>query len=71
MHCKYHNDIRKTLLDIVKKIVNKDLTNYSDESLVNLLLFGSQSYSFNENKETIEASIKFILTSERFVGPLF
>ena len=27
MHCKYYNDIRKTLLDTVKEIVNKDLTN--------------------------------------------
>ena len=24
LHCKYYNDIRKTLLDIVKEIVNKD-----------------------------------------------
>ena len=71
LHCKCYNDIRKTLLDTVKEIANKDLTNYSDEYLVNLFLFGSQSYSFNENKEIIEASIKFILTSERFIGPLF
>ena len=70
LHCKYY-DIHKTLLDTVKEIVNKDLTNCSDEYLVNLFLFGSQSYSFNENNEIIEASIKFILTSERFIGPLF
>ena len=42
LHCKYYNDIRKTFLDTVKEIVNKDLTNYSDEYLVNLFLFGSQ-----------------------------
>ena len=71
LHCKYYSDIRKTLLDTVKEIVNKDLTNYSDEYLVNLFLFGSQSYSFNENKEIIEASIAAIYISLLFVTLIF
>ena len=33
-------------------------------------MYGIPSYSFQENKEIIEASIKFIQLLERFVGSL-
>ena len=68
LHCQYYNDIRKTLLDTVKKITNISVSNLSDEYLVNLLMYGNPSYSFEENKEIIEASINFIRSSERFSG---
>ena len=31
LHCQYYNDIRKTLLDTVKKITNISISNHSDE----------------------------------------
>ena len=51
LHCHYYNDIRKTLLDIVKKVINISVSNLSDEYLVNLLMYGNPSYSFQKNKE--------------------
>ena len=33
-------------------------------------MFGNSSYNFQENKEIIEASIKFMQSSERFAGSL-
>ena len=33
-------------------------------------MYGNPSYSFQENKQIIEASIKFIWSSERFAGSL-
>ena len=33
-------------------------------------MYGSPSYSFQENKEIIEASIKFIRSSEKFARSL-
>ena len=33
-------------------------------------MYGNPSYSFQENKEIIEVSIKFIQSSERFAGSL-
>ena len=45
LHCHYYNDIRKTLLDTVKEINNKFLSDFSDETLVNLLLYGNSIYS--------------------------
>ena len=69
LHCHYYNDIRKTLLDTVKEITNICLSDFSDETLVNLLLYGNSIYSLEENKEVIKASINFILSS-RFAGAL-
>ena len=70
LHCHYYNDIRKTLLDIVKEIANIYLSDFIDETLVNLLLYGNSIYSLEENKEVIKASINFILLSQRFAGAL-
>ena len=70
LHCQYYNGIRKTILDTVKKIPNISVSNRSDEYLVNLLMYGIPSYSFQENKEIIEASIKFIRSSEKFACSL-
>ena len=70
LHCHYYNDIRKTLLDTVKEITNICLSDFSDETLVNLLLYGNSIYSLEENKEVIKASINFILSSQRFAGAL-
>ena len=70
LHFQYYNDIRKTLLDTVKNITSISVSNLSDEYLVNFLMYGYPNYSFQENKEIIEASINFIRSSERFPGSL-
>ena len=70
LYCHYYNDIRKTLLDTVKEITNLCLSDFSDESLVNLLLHGNSIYSLEENKEVIKAFINFFLSSQRFAGAL-
>ena len=67
LHCQYYNDICKTLLE---RLPTLSVSNLSDEYLVNFLMYGNPSYSFQENKEIIEASINFIRSSERFAGSL-
>ena len=69
LHCQHFIQSRPTLLDSVKKIVN-DISNLTDDVLVNLLLYGSQTFNFEENSTIIKASIKYILSTERFSGPL-
>ena len=69
LHCHYYNDIGKTLLVTAKEITNICLSDFIDETLVNLLLYGNSNYSLEENKEVIKASINFILSS-RFAGAL-
>ena len=59
LHCHYYI-IRRTLLDTVNEIINKNLSDFSEQTLVNLLLYGNPSLTFEENKESIKASIIFI-----------
>ena len=44
--------------------------NITNECLVNLLLFGSPKYTEIENSHIINATIKYLLDSERFNDPL-
>ena len=68
LHCHYYNIICRTLLDTVNEINNKNLSDFSEQTLVNLL--GNPSLTFEENKEIIKASIIFIHSSQRIAGAL-
>ena len=57
LHFHYYSDIRKTLLNSVKEITNKCLSDFSDETLVNLLLYRNSIYNLEENKKVIKTSI--------------
>ena len=68
LHCLHFIQSCQTLLDFGKKIVN--ISNLTDDVLVNVLLYGSQTFNFEETSTIIKASIKYILSIERFSGPL-
>ena len=70
LHCQHFIQSRQTLLDSVKKIVN-DISNLTDDVLVNLLLYGSQTFNFEENSTIIKASIKYILFFNKMYHILF
>ena len=56
-------------LDTVKTVI-PDFSNLSKEIQVNQLLFGSVSYNFNEYNTILNASVTYILDTNRFSGPL-
>ena len=70
LHCNSYDTFRQTLLDTVESII-QDTSNLSDDILVNLLMYGRPNYSFDENKKFLNASIRYILDTTRFSGPLF
>ena len=47
------------------------LKNLSNEKLLSILLYGSEDFNCNMNKEILNGTIKFLKISERFNGPLF
>ena len=64
--------IEATLLNSINEVLGS-ITNVSDVSdcaLVNLLLFGNQNYAQVEMSCIINATIKCLVDSERFNGPL-
>ena len=51
-------------------ILNLSLKSYSDENLLNILLYGSEDFNCKMNKEILKATTKFLKISERVTGPL-
>ena len=53
------------------RILNPFLKNYSNEKLLNIVLYGSEDFHFNLNKELLKATIKILKIYESFDSPLF
>ena len=51
--------------------IDPDIHLLNDISISNLLLYGNPQYSSDINKNILEVSIKYILVSKRFEGPVF
>ena len=69
LHCHFLDKFRQILLETVEKII-KDISHLNNDLLVNQLMYGSPRYSFEENNKIINASIKYVLDTEMFSGPL-
>ena len=69
LHCHYFTDIRKTLFNELQS-VDENILNQSDNEMVELLLYSSNKFKFQQNCSILKSSIKFIIKSERFSGSL-
>ena len=70
LHCPNFTTQRQTLLNKLKSI-NASIMTENENSVVRTLLFGRPDLRYSTNKEIINATISFILTTERFNCPLF
>ena len=70
LHCHFFDNERIILMNEILNI-DPDINLLDDISISNLLLYGSKKYSNEIIKKILEISIKYILTSNRFEGPLF
>ena len=66
---RLYSIIRTELLDDMST-VDLSLTNYCDEKLLNILLYGSEYFSIKTNQSILKSTIKFLKSSERFDDPL-
>ena len=64
LHCHHYTNIRLTLIKNIAEIISNTF-NITNEYLVNLLLFGSPEYAEIDNSHIINATIKYLLDSER------
>ena len=72
LHCHHFSNTHLTLLNSINEVLGSitNLNNLSDCALVKILLFGDQNYTQVENKCITNATIKYLVDSERFIGPL-
>ena len=59
LNCHFFEKFRQILLEIVEKIIN-DISHFNNDLLVKQVMFGSPSYSFEENNKIINACIKYV-----------
>ena len=59
LHCYFFGKFLQILSKTVEKII-KGISHLNDDLLVNQLIYGSLSYSFEENNQIINASVKYI-----------
>ena len=62
-------NIRLTLVNSIAEVIGNTF-NITDECLVKLLLFGNRKYTEIDNSHIVNATIKYLLDSGRFSGPL-
>ena len=65
LRCSFHTCIRKTSLENITAII-WPISDISDDKLVNLLLFGNNVYSVEQNSSVLKNTIIFLKSSERF-----
>ena len=69
LHCCNFLNIRRKLFDKIK-LLDETLLQLNDESLLTVLLFGSKIYNEQVNVQILNASIDYIIDSDRFTGSL-
>ena len=67
LYCHHFSNIRSTLLNSINNVLGS-ITTLDDYALVKILLLGDQNYSQVENSFIINATVKYLVNSERFDG---
>ena len=67
LRCKLYTDLRLDLLnDIYIYTINQSLKNFSEEQLVNVLLFSSENFTLDTNANILRRTIEFLKATDRF-----
>ena len=69
LHCRNFLKIRRKLFDKIK-LLDETLLQLNDEILLTVLLFGSKTYNEQVNVQILNASVDYIIDSDRFTGSL-
>ena len=69
LHCHYFTNIRSTLFSELQS-VDANIAKFSDNEIVDLLLYGSPKFDTDQNHKILSSCISFILKSERFDGSI-
>ena len=70
LRCPFYTHIRGTLLENITDIIG-DISDYSDDKLTNLILYGDSIYSIEVNSNILKNTLIFLKSSDRFDIPLF
>ena len=66
LHCPLYQVHRHSLLGEVSDVLNNDVTQLPGDHLCDLLLFGSQSFNEITKRMILDATVSFIIHTNRF-----
>ena len=69
LRCPFYTHLRRTLLDNIIELIG-DISNFSDDKLTNLLLYGDSVLNVEVNASILKNTINFLKVSDRFDIPL-
>ena len=70
LHCPNFSTARNSFLNEIA-IVDRSIIDQDEIEIIQTFLYGNSTYSVNDNKLILDASIKYILETKRFDGPIF
>ena len=70
LHCPNFSFARNAFLNEIA-IADRSIIDQDDMKIIQSFLYGNPSYSVNDNKLILDASIKHILETKRFERPFF
>ena len=70
LHCPNFSIARNTFFSEIA-IVDRSIIDQDEIKIIQTFLYGNPTYSVNDNKLILDASIKYILETKRFDGPIF
>ena len=70
LHCPNFLTARNTFLNEIS-IVDRSIIDQDEIKIIQTFLYRSPTYSVNDNKLILDASIKYILETKRFDAPIF
>ena len=70
LHCPNFSTARNTSLNEIT-IVDRSIIDHDEIKIIQTFHYGSPTYCVNDNKLVLDASIKYILETKRFDGPIF
>ena len=68
-HCHFYIPMKATLYHKLKEIVN-NLQDVYDQTVTEILLYGSPNFKSNQNLQILKCTIKYITDSKKFSGSL-
>ena len=70
LYCPHFSFARNAFLNEIA-IVDRSIIDQDDIKIIQTFLYGNRNFSLNDNKLILDASIKYILETKRFEGPIF
>ena len=68
MHCPMLYHLRRNLVRQLSEILSMDVSNFDDDFICSLMLYGNSELPYIVNRMILEATLEYIKSSRRFVS---